>query len=77
MKVRTEPFRGASGVTHPVLAEAVTQFQAQAYKELLPADGPVRTQILGKTDRNKEDQAMRVKEFMNYQIMNVMKRIRT
>ena len=72
-EVRTEPFRGASGVTHPVLAEAVTQFQSQAYKELLPADGPVRTQIIGKTDRNKEDQAMRVKEFMNYQIMNVMK----
>ena len=70
---RTEPFKGASGVTHPVLAESVTQFQAQAYKELLPADGPVRTQILGLTDRNKEDQAMRVKEFMNYQIMNVMK----
>ena len=44
---RTEPFRGASGVNHPVLAEAVTQFQAQAYKELLPADGPVRSQILG------------------------------
>jgi len=70
---RTEPFKGASGVTHPVLAESVTQFQAQAYKELLPADGPVRTQIVGLTDRNKEDQAMRVKEFMNYQIMNVMK----
>jgi hypothetical protein len=70
---RTEPFKGASGVTHPVLAESVTQFQAQAYKELLPADGPVRTQIIGLTDRNKEDQAMRVKEFMNYQIMNVMK----
>jgi cell division FtsZ-interacting protein ZapD len=70
---RTEPFKGASGVTHPVLAESVTQFQAQAYKELLTADGPVRTQILGLTDRNKEDQAMRVKEFMNYQIMNVMK----
>ena len=44
---RTEPFQGASGATHPVLAEAVTQFQAQAYKELLPADGPVRTQIIG------------------------------
>jgi hypothetical protein len=70
---RTEPFKGASGVTHPVLAESVTQFQAQAYKELLPADGPVRTQIVGLTDRNKEDQATRVKEFMNYQIMNVMK----
>ena len=43
---RTEPFRGASGVNHPVLAEAVTQFQAQAYKELLPSGGPVRTQII-------------------------------
>ena len=43
---RTEPFQGASGATHPVLAEAVTQFQAQAYKELLPSDGPVRTQII-------------------------------
>ena len=47
---RTEPFQGASGATHPVLAEAVTQFQAQAYKELLPADGPVRTQIIGKVN---------------------------
>ena len=44
---RTEPFQGASGATHPVLAEAVTQFQAQAYKELLPSDGPVRTQVIG------------------------------
>ena len=44
---RSEPFQGASGATHPVLAEAVTQFQALAYKELLPADGPVRAQILG------------------------------
>jgi hypothetical protein len=70
---RTEPFRGASGVTHPVLAESVTQFQSQAYKELLPADGPVRTQIIGKTDRQREEQAVRVKEFMNYQIMSVMK----
>ena len=42
---RTEPFQGASGATHPVLAEAVTQFQATAYKELMPADGPVRTQV--------------------------------
>jgi hypothetical protein len=70
---RTEPFRGASGVNHPVLAEAVTQFQAQAYKELLPADGPVRTQILGKVDIPKEEQAKRVKDFMNYQIMDQMK----
>jgi len=70
---RTEPFRGASGVNHPVLAEAVTQFQAQAYKELLPADGPVRTQIMGTVDIPKEEQAKRVKDFMNYQIMDQMK----
>ena len=70
---RTEPFRGASGVTHPVLAEAVTQFQAQAYKELLPAEGPVRVQILGDITAEKQDQANRVKDFMNYQIMDQMK----
>ena len=70
---RTEPFRGASSVTHPVLAEAVTQFQAQAYKELLPADGPVRTQILGALSVPKEEQSKRVKDFMNYQIMDQMK----
>jgi len=70
---RTEPFQGASGATHPVLAEAVTQFQALAYKELLPADGPVRTQILGIPTPEKTDQATRVKDFMNYQIMDQMK----
>ena len=70
---RAEPFRGASGATHPVLAEAVTQFQSLAYKELLPADGPVRTQIIGMITPEKEDQADRVKEFMNYQIMVEMK----
>ena len=70
---RTEPFQGASGATHPVLAEAVTQFQATAYKELLPADGPVRTQILGNPTPAKEQQAQRVKDFMNYQIMDQMK----
>jgi len=69
----TQPFQGASGATHPVLAEAVTQFQAQAYKELLPANGPVHTQTIGLINRQKEDQAQRVKEFMNYQIMDVMK----
>ncbi len=66
---RTEPFAGASGATHPVLAEAVTQFQALAYKELLPAGGPVRTKVVGKIDDVKQAQADRVKEFMNYQIM--------
>jgi hypothetical protein len=70
---RTEPFQGASGATHPVLAEAVTQFQALAYKELLPADGPVRTQILGNPTPEKEQQSKRVKDFMNYQIMDQMK----
>ena len=70
---RTEPFQGASGATHPVLAEAVTQFQATAYKELLPADGPVRTQILGVNTPAKQQQAERVKDFMNYQIMDQMK----
>ena len=70
---RTQPFRGASGATHPVLAEAVTQFQALAYKELLPADGPVRTQIVGMVNVEKEEQAKRVKDFMNYQIMVEMK----
>jgi len=70
---RSEPFQGASGATHPVLAEAVTQFQSLAYKELLPAGGPVRTQIIGKIDQAKEDQSERVKEFMNYQLMVEMK----
>ena len=69
---RDEPFRGSSGVTHPVIAEAVTQFQAQAYKELLPASGPVKSQIIGATDTQVEAQAQRVQDYMNYQIMNVM-----
>ena len=70
---RNEPFQGASGATHPVLAEAVTQFQALAYKELLPADGPVRTQMLGVSSPLKEQQSQRVKDFMNYQLMDQMK----
>ena len=70
---RGEPFQGASGATHPVLAEAVTQFQSLAYKELLPADGPVRTQIMGAPSTAKEQQSERVKEFMNYQLMSEMK----
>ena len=69
---RSQPFQGASGVTHPLLSETVTQFQAQAYKELLPANGPVRTQIIGKSTPQKEQQAQRVQEFMNYQLMHVM-----
>jgi len=69
---KTEPFKGASGATHPVLAEAVTAFQSLAYKELLPASGPVRTQIVGKITPEREQQAARVKDFMNYQIMDQM-----
>ena len=69
---RSVPFEGASGVTHPLISESVTQFQAQAYKELLPAGGPVQTQVLGMQDAAREEQASRVKDFMNYQIMEVM-----
>jgi len=69
---RSEPFAGASGVIHPLLGEAVTNFQAQAYKELLPSNGPVKTQVIGKYDSIVEEQAQRVKDFMNYQITHVM-----
>ena len=69
---RTQPFRGASGVTHPLLAEAATQFQAQAFNELLPPSGPVRTVVMGSETREKVAQAQRVKTFMNYYITNVM-----
>jgi hypothetical protein len=70
---RSAPFEGASGVMHPLLAESVTQFQAQAYNELLPSQGPVKTQVLGMTTPETEQQASRVQEFMNYQLMQVMK----
>ena len=71
-KSTTQPFKGASNVTHPLLAEAVTQFQAQAYKELLPSDGPVKTKIVGLQNEAIEAQAQRVKDFMNFQIMEKM-----
>tara|TARA_R110002049_G_scaffold136595_1_gene296353 strand:+ start:84 stop:2444 length:2361 start_codon:yes stop_codon:yes gene_type:complete len=69
---RSEPFEGASGVYHPLLAEATTHFQAQAYKELLPANGPVDTKIMGASSDPKAMQANRVKDFMNYQLMYKM-----
>lgn len=69
---RTKPFKGASGVYHPMLTEAIIQFQSQALKELMPAGGPVRTQILGKETRERIMQAQRVKDFMNYQITTAM-----
>jgi hypothetical protein len=71
-ETRSQPFEGSSGVVHPILAEAVTQFQAQAYKEMLPAKGPVKTEIVGARTIETEDQAERVQEFMNYYIMNEM-----
>ena len=70
---REQPFPGATGVNHPLLAEAVTQFQAQAYKELLPAGGPVKTRVMGNESPEVMAQSQRVKEFMNYQITDVMK----
>jgi hypothetical protein len=73
MEDRTQPFRGASGVVHPMLTEAIIQFQAQSFKELMPAGGPVRTQTLGKETLDKVQQAARVQDFMNYQITAVMK----
>ena len=69
---RTTPFEGASGIVHPMISESVTQFQAQAYKELLPAGGPVRTRLMGMQDQAREDQANRVENFMNYQITEIM-----
>ena len=69
----SEPFRGAASVSHPLLAEAVTQFQAGAYKELLPAGGPVKTTVVGDPTEETESQAERVKDFMNYQLMYKMK----
>ena len=69
---RAQPFRGASGVTHPLLAEAATQFQAQAFNELLPSSGPVRTVIMGERTRAKQEQSERVRHFMNYYVTNVM-----
>lgn len=71
------PFKGASGVTHPMLNEACVQFQAQAYKELLPPDGPVRASIVGQPTPEKEKQAERVKDFMNYLLMDRMEEYTT
>jgi len=68
----TRPFLGAAGVTHPLLAESATQFQAQAIKELVPSDGPVRTEVVGAQTDEKIDQASRVKDYMNYMLMNKM-----
>jgi hypothetical protein len=72
-EMRTKPFRGAAGVSVPLLTEAITQFSAQAMKELMPPGGPVRTSVIGKSNRSREAQAKRVKDYMNYEITTVMK----
>ena len=69
---RSEPFEGASGIVHPLLSESITQFQAQAYRELLPSGGPVRVNIVGDENPAVVAQAERVKNYMNYEITHVM-----
>lgn len=70
---RNDPFPGASGVHHPLMSEAATQFQARAISEMFPAGGPVKTTILGKQSDKKVEQAQRVQDFMNYQITDQIK----
>ena len=65
-------FPGSSGVTHPVLAQAVVKFQAKAYKELFPTEGPVRTVIMGTQTQEKLDQSNRVRQFLNWQTQTQM-----
>ena len=67
---RQDPFPGASGVHHPLMSEAATQFQARAISEMFPAGGPVKTQIIGKQSDKKLEQAQRVQDFMNFQVTN-------
>lgn len=73
---RTTPFTGACGITHPILAEAVTRFTSQAIMEICPASGPVKTKILGKPDPNKEEKAKLIRDDMNHLLMDVMKEYR-
>jgi len=69
---RTDPWAGACGVYHPLLSEALVKFQAETIMEILPASGPVKTEIVGKETPEKKDAAMRVQNDMNYQITDVM-----
>jgi len=69
---RSEPWPGACGVYHPMLSEALVKFQSETIMETFPAKGPVRTQIIGKEDRNTIEAAERVKADMNYQLTDVM-----
>lgn len=67
-----EPFQGACTAVHPLLIESAVSFQSKAIQELFPAGGPVKTQVVGKTTPEKEEQAVRVKEYMNYQLTELM-----
>ena len=69
---RTEPWEGACGVYHPLLSEALVKFQAETIMETFPAQGPVKTQIIGKETPEKKDAAVRVQDDMNYQMTDVM-----
>lgn len=64
------PFDGASAVTYPLIGEAVVQFQARAIEEIFPSEGPVKVKMVGERTKEKEDQAERVKNHMNYQILD-------
>ena len=67
-----EPFPGACGASHPLLSQAVIKFQARAYKELYPSGGPVRTRVFGKQSTEKQEQAQRVRKYMNWQTTEQM-----
>jgi hypothetical protein len=73
---RTEPWDGASGVFHPMITEAVVRFQSETITETFPAQGPVRTKIVGKETPEKKDAAQRVQEDMNFQLTEVMQEFR-
>ncbi len=73
---RTEPWNGASGVFHPMITEAVVRFQSETITETFPAQGPVRTKILGKETPDKQEAAVRVQEDMNYELTEVMREFR-
>ena len=72
MEERTEPWNGASGVFHPMITEAVVRFQAETITETFPAQGPVRTKIIGKETPEKKEAAARVQDDMNYQLTEKM-----
>ena len=74
---RTTPWAGACGVFHPMLSEAVIRFQSQAISEMFPAQGPVRTKIVGKVTEEKEKQARRVEDYLNYLLTHEMSEYRT